>query len=495
MVSTRVPVRIPRDGHLARSHRVHGTVNGRDWVKESAGEGAAGSTYAWTAYSTPAGSNCVSLTFVLHSRTPDAYPSPMPTFNEPTETSVFLQIVNTFTLLSNGTNSGTISGNVHDASDSSISNATVCAFNFDTHEMVSCPLTGSDGNYAITGLPPADYRVEVSAKGWAFEMYKDLPYGYLNSATRVPVKAGATTSGIDFTLKPGGFIRGAVYQSDGNTPIAKISVVADFPDESFRGTCSDTSGHYIIDNLPYGIDLRVRAYSAGNWCSEPEDYAQEYWQETPLQVDATVLVLSSGTPEYGNINFSLTSGTALPQTVLTLTPRSCLTGTWRVDTASYVSWMKKVNQAPTVLFTNIDPPFYYKFNDDGSFAIYAENIGLYFDAIDPNSGKSAGTFKTISTGIVKGTVVKLDPDPAYPGISLITFNIMQNLVHVTDIKFNGQSLTASPPDVAPLIDPSIFAKVGYTCEGDALHLSPKAVGLPESGFTLTRDNTWLPSTP
>ncbi len=69
------------------------------WTKESAAEGAAGSIYRWTAYSTVHGSLCVSLTFVLHSHNPGMYPTPPATYSEPSETSVFALIVNTFTWL------------------------------------------------------------------------------------------------------------------------------------------------------------------------------------------------------------------------------------------------------------------------------------------------------------------------------------------------------------------------------------------------------------
>jgi hypothetical protein len=391
---------------------------------------------------------------------------------------------------------GTIRGNVHEANGGPIANAEVCAFDFDSHQLVKCAETGQDGNYSLTGLSPADYRVEVSAKGWAYEMYKDLHYGTLNTATRVPVKVGATTSGIDFALEPGGTIRGTVYQDDGTTPIAKISVVVDFPDGSFRGMCSDETGHYALENLPYGTDLRVRAYSGGNFCNGPEDYADEYWQEAALQADATVLVLSSTTPAYDNINFTMSvSGTPAPAPVATLQPVSCLSGTWRVDAASYIPWMNKVNQAPTVLFTKIDPPFYYQFNDDGTFAIYAEKVGLYFDAINPQTGNSAGTFETVTAGVVRGTVAALDPDRAYPGVPLVAFTISGNSVKVIDLKFNGKLFTGTIPNTAPLIEPSFFAKVGYACEGDTLNLSPKAASLPEEGFSLTRDNAWKPASP
>ncbi len=72
------------------------TINGLTWVREGSGEGAAGSIYQWTAYSTTHGSTCVSLTFVLHSHNPGSYSTPPPTFVESSESGVFETIVETF---------------------------------------------------------------------------------------------------------------------------------------------------------------------------------------------------------------------------------------------------------------------------------------------------------------------------------------------------------------------------------------------------------------
>jgi hypothetical protein len=72
------------------------TINGLPWVRENSSEGAAGSIYDWTAYSTVSGSVCVSLTFVLHSHNPGVYVTPPPTFNLGAESLIFVSIVNTF---------------------------------------------------------------------------------------------------------------------------------------------------------------------------------------------------------------------------------------------------------------------------------------------------------------------------------------------------------------------------------------------------------------
>ncbi len=76
------------------------TIAGLTWVKQEAGEGAAGSIFLWTTYSTQSGIVCVSLGFVRHSHPPDLDPTPPPTYDEAAESEVFVQIVETFIWLS-----------------------------------------------------------------------------------------------------------------------------------------------------------------------------------------------------------------------------------------------------------------------------------------------------------------------------------------------------------------------------------------------------------
>jgi len=204
------------------------------------------------------------------------------------------------------------------------------------------------------------------------------------------------------------------------------------------------------------------------------------------------------TPE----NSSATNGSSSSQEIAVdkstgqIASQSCILGAWQVDVDSYVSWMNaNGDRSPSVLFTKIDPPFHYQFNSDWTFTISVENVSLFFDAIDPKTGKSAGTFEIITNGKVTGTIAKLDPEKDHPGVALITFHILDNQTKVIDVKFNDRSIAESPPNTTPLIEPSFFSKVGYTCQGDSLGLLPIAAGLPGQGFSLTRDTHWTISNP
>lgn len=72
------------------------TINGIQFLKEIGSEGAAGSMYDWTGYSTLRNNACINLTFILRSVNPGNLPVPPPIFDKAAESAVFTTIINTF---------------------------------------------------------------------------------------------------------------------------------------------------------------------------------------------------------------------------------------------------------------------------------------------------------------------------------------------------------------------------------------------------------------
>ena len=70
------------------------------FLKEIGAEGAAGSLYEATAYSTLQGNACISLSFVLRSANLGNFPTPPPAFDKAAELAVFPIIMSTFGLSS-----------------------------------------------------------------------------------------------------------------------------------------------------------------------------------------------------------------------------------------------------------------------------------------------------------------------------------------------------------------------------------------------------------
>jgi len=66
------------------------------FLKKTGEEGAAGSVYHYTSYSTASDLHCIVLTFVLRSANPGNLDSPAPNFDKDKESEVFDQIISTF---------------------------------------------------------------------------------------------------------------------------------------------------------------------------------------------------------------------------------------------------------------------------------------------------------------------------------------------------------------------------------------------------------------
>jgi hypothetical protein len=87
------PCRRP-EGGATSSENV--TINGIQFLKEEGSDGAAGSLFEWTSYSTLRNNACITLTFILRSANPGNFPTPPPPYDKLTESAVFSTIINTF---------------------------------------------------------------------------------------------------------------------------------------------------------------------------------------------------------------------------------------------------------------------------------------------------------------------------------------------------------------------------------------------------------------
>ncbi|MFC1996758.1 carboxypeptidase regulatory-like domain-containing protein [Chloroflexota bacterium] len=202
---------------------------------------------------------------------------------------------------------GSISGNITaQASGNPIPDVQVCIRGYESGGGFGCDQTDTSGNYSYGGLPSGNYKVEVSAPGWAWQHYdNELSW---NDADPVAVIHGQETSGIDLALLPGGSIDGYVYDTDGVTPLSNIHMSLDGPGFGW-GDCTDSNGYYSFESIPRGYGYRVRAASPGG-CGGPmnTDYIQQYYDGVYGQDDATVLVIDDSTPSYGGIDFTLELG-------------------------------------------------------------------------------------------------------------------------------------------------------------------------------------------
>jgi hypothetical protein len=271
---------------------------------------------------------------------------------------------------------GSISGTILDANSDPIYDAHICAYD-NNHIDVNCARSDENGDYGIGGLPTGSYRISAWGDGVVRKYYNNV-LGWAGS-TPVSVTAGTTTSNIDFVLEQGGSISGHVYEADGVTPIAKISISLETP-EMGRGTCTDENGAYTLNNVAYGVAWRASAAPLGDdSCGGPEGYMTEYWEETTGWDDATTLTLSSGTSSYSGIDFTLDLGGSVSGHIYETG------GSTPVANAEVVIFINDVNQSITGV--TADEQGYYIFNGiapGNNYKIHARADG-YLRAFHPDA--------------------------------------------------------------------------------------------------------------
>jgi hypothetical protein len=150
---------------------------------------------------------------------------------------------------------------------------------------------GEDGTYVIHGLTVGTHNAWVYT-GSGSDLYAD-PISYANPAQwYIPyvVTAGATTTGVDFTVHVGGSITGVLTHPEG-WPADGIRVEALTPGGSVAADAySDGSGRYALHALPPGSYVLQFGYPGG-----PEYmYPGFYYPGTKTVADATTIEVAAG---------------------------------------------------------------------------------------------------------------------------------------------------------------------------------------------------------
>ncbi len=138
----------------------------------------------------------------------------------------------------------------------------------------------ADGTFASSPLPPGRYYLTAVSFGFEAQNYDRIPcpLDYTiafrpfscdpTQGRPVHVRAGQTTSSIDFYLRPWARISGYLYDAVSGEPLPGMTIEAVAPafEQSWR-TRSNRAGRYILDNLPVGTYF-LRTLGAGG-----ENYA------------------------------------------------------------------------------------------------------------------------------------------------------------------------------------------------------------------------------
>ena len=277
--------------------------------------------------------------------------------------------------------SSAIAGQVVDAADGTpIARAIVRIYTLTGKRMHQryAAVTDKDGNY-IASVPPGFYLVYAKAHGYRGEFYDDAPR--FQDATPVQVFENQHTTGIDFALVKLGGIRGRVTDAQTGEPIANAKVMAfrEHPvaqpisaaaDAGFRyvKTRTDSSGNYVLENLPPG-KYYVLAKAKG--------YLPEFYQEAASLKDATPVEVTDSTT-VDNIDFTLSSGGSIAGTVYDAEDSTGIAG------AAVTLWYRQGGRHLRT-FTDQDGNYRFSGLPAGDYYLFANQKGYdgkFYDGAD-----------------------------------------------------------------------------------------------------------------
>jgi 5-hydroxyisourate hydrolase-like protein (transthyretin family) len=206
---------------------------------------------------------------------------------------------------------GAITGQVRNASTkSATADIGICPLKASGELAGECTTSNSAGEYTLSRLETAEYRVEFYAIDGAnyLTQFYDGEASF-TEASAVAVTAGATKSGVDAAMIVGGEITGKVTDAASKAALPSIEVCAYEHDSDYYGSCTYTGpdGEYTIPSLTTG-EYRVEF-------SDPSDYHfTQYYEEKDSFYEAGPVSVVTGKATEG-IDAAMRAAGAITGTV------------------------------------------------------------------------------------------------------------------------------------------------------------------------------------
>jgi len=263
-------------------------------------------------------------------------------------------------------NGSYIVGNVKDQSTQTpLSGLSMKAYNSDGQKMRIEDTTKQDGSYILGAYRSGDYfiRADPSYPDGYMDMYYPQSFSF-DTATAVTITAPKPTTGIDFSLPAGSYIRGNISSvTVGSLENIKTKFYgSDWFLYELSTTFSKSTGDYLSGALKPGM-YYVKAVPI-----YPQPYIDEYYDDATEKEDASPIEVII-TQETTNIDFILESGGYLLGTVL---DESSGDPVIDVDMDLYNGSWEWVDYSDHT-------------DNDGDFLIGAIPFGNYFLRCDPSN--------------------------------------------------------------------------------------------------------------
>ncbi|MCC7009391.1 MAG: carboxypeptidase regulatory-like domain-containing protein, partial [Acidobacteria bacterium] len=223
-----------------------------------------------------------------------------------------------FTLSSSGSITGTITDAV---TATPISGVPVQIYTSD-NAFVAAVSSNASGVFTASGLPEGTYFARAlpgSSLNYLSELYDELPCPAncsLQGATPIAVTAGAATTGVNFTLTPGGSITGQVTDGVTHAPLANVFVgVYTTAGQSAGSATTNSGGVFTVLGLASGSYVaRTNVSASLNYIDEAYDGISCPSHEVCDLSTFTPIPVTAGAVTSG-IDFALSAGGTIAGTV------------------------------------------------------------------------------------------------------------------------------------------------------------------------------------
>jgi hypothetical protein len=148
-----------------------------------------------------------------------------------------------------------------------------------------------NGTYALPDLGAGQYEIYFEPV-----CFINGTWTYARTSSRVTVRSGKTTSGVDATLMPGGSITGTVTAPGGASPaeVCVVAVAAAAHEETEVATTPAGGSYAIIGLLPGTYDVEFT-----NGCGNPTGFVTQWWMDVSSRSLATPVTVPSGSAATG----------------------------------------------------------------------------------------------------------------------------------------------------------------------------------------------------
>lgn len=155
---------------------------------------------------------------------------------------------------------GNVSGTITDADTSAPIKDVQLTIYDSAGTIIAADRTDEKGNYIFeTGFPTGTYFVRTfNSQGYINELYNNIEClnCSVTGGTPINITAPTVTAGINFTLRKGGRISGAVTNADTSAPVGFLSIrIYNASGTFLTGALSDELGNYMSTGLPTGTYL------------------------------------------------------------------------------------------------------------------------------------------------------------------------------------------------------------------------------------------------